>query len=206
MSMDSDTTAAPDATAPYGYNLDGSARKGPGGRPAGKRARARTRPPGPAAPPRRPAKTSSKRDGSTDYRPALIGLMSIPAMGLQWAGLDLDAAALLMNAGEIAEAVNTTAKDRAEIAALCDRFLQVGPYGLIFMAVTKLGGQIAENHGWLPPQVTRKLGAVPRVQLKAHIRAMTEAAEAEAAAYAAADAEAEAAAAAAYAAAETEAA
>jgi hypothetical protein len=73
-----------------------------------------------------------------------------------------DAAAITIHAPNIASALNQLAQERPEIAAVLERVLQVGPYGVLIAAVAPLALQILANHGALPEGA---LGTIPQKQL-----------------------------------------
>jgi hypothetical protein len=172
--------------APYGYLKDGvTPKKGPGGRPS-KKAGARSTRPGnrndAAAPPPPPRRSSTARPRSgTDYRPGLTGFLHVLAAPLTMQrkspALQLDGMALLMIGEEMAEGFNTLAQTRPEVAAACEKLIAVGPYGAILQPFARFGAQVAANHGWLPPQVTRALGAVSPEELQAMVVAQAQRAE-----------------------------
>lgn len=137
-----------DLAAPYGRKPDGTARKRPG------------RPPG---------STTSRSTKSTvvDYRTPIIGLFQIPAGILSIAGMRrpvfaADAAAITIHGPGIAEALDRLAQERPEIAAILERVLQVGPYGVLIAAVAPLALQILANHEAVPPGA---LGTIPPAEL-----------------------------------------
>lgn len=159
----------PAGDAPFGYLADGvTPRKSRAGRPRGSSKKsAGSRPGGPTAPPRAPKASTSR--SKTDYTDGITGMVHMAAMPLL-AVSPLDAAALLNSANDIAHAVNITAQNRPEVAAMCEKIMTAGPYGLLIGALLKPVAQICENHGWLPAQVTRPLGAVPREDLADMLR------------------------------------
>jgi len=143
-----------DEEAPYGRKPDGSPRARPGRKPGqttgtGTR-RTSTRKPTTASP-------------IQDYKTPLLGLFQIPAGALAIAGMQkpvfaADAAAIAIHSENIAEALDQLAHERPEIAAVLDRVLQIGPYGVLIAAVAPLAFQILTNHGAVPVGV---MGTIP---------------------------------------------
>jgi hypothetical protein len=143
-----------DEEAPYGRKPDGSPRARPGRKP-GQTTGTGTRRPST----RKPAVASAE----TDYKTPLLGLFQIPAGALAIAGMQkpvfaADAAAITIHSENIAEALDQLAHERPEIAAVLDRVLQVGPYGVLIAAVAPLALQILTNHGAVPAGV---MGTIP---------------------------------------------
>lgn len=145
-----------DPAAPYGRKKDGTPKAKPGPRNAGGGASGTPRTA--AAPkPRKATATRAKTPGVTDYRPGIMGLLQIPAMGLSMIGrqsknaaLQADGMTLAMHAGNIAEALNMTAQTQPQVAKALDNIMKAGPYGAILTAVVPLALQIAANHGVIP--------------------------------------------------------
>lgn len=113
----------------------------------------------------------SKAKGGTDYRPGIMGMMQLPAGVLAFAGMSkpelaADAAVLTIHGPNVAEALNELAKERPEVAAVLDRVLSVGPYGLLIAAVMPMVLQILANHGVLPSGL---LGTVPKEALLSYM-------------------------------------
>lgn len=120
---------------------------------------------GPGSAPKPPGRTTGRRKKSagTDYRPAVMGLLQIPATGLALAGaanpvLAADSIAVATHAPNIAEALNEIAHQRPEVAAALDRVLQVGPYSVLIAAVAPMVLQVLCNHGAIPAGLA---GTVP---------------------------------------------
>jgi hypothetical protein len=97
--------------------------------------------------------------------------MQLPAGVLAFAGmhkpeLAADAATISIYSPNVADALNELAKERPEIAAVLDRVLSVGPYGLLIAAVMPMVLQILANHGVIPSGI---MGTVPKEALLQHM-------------------------------------
>lgn len=121
---------------------------------------------GVSAPPRRTSAASKK--AGTDYRPGLNGIFQMVAVPLAFKA-PADAAAVGMHGPNISEALNELAKERPEVAAVLEKLLAVGPYGLVLSATLPLVIQILHNHDVIPEQMAAPLGAVPKKVLLAHL-------------------------------------
>lgn len=120
--------------------------------------------------PRKLSGRSAKSSG-VDYRPGIMGMLQLPAGVLAFAGMNkpelaADAATVTIYGPNIAEALNELAKERPEIAAVLDRVLSVGPYGMVIAAVMPMVLQILANHGVLPSGL---MGTVPKEALLEHM-------------------------------------
>jgi hypothetical protein len=120
--------------------------------------------------PRKLSGRSSKSSG-VDYRPGIMGMLQLPAGVLAFAGMNkpelaADAATVTIYGPGIAEALNELAKERPEVAAVLDRVLSVGPYGMLIAAVMPLVLQVLANHGVLPSGL---MGTVPKEALLQHM-------------------------------------
>lgn len=105
-----------------------------------------------------PASTPRKKKSyGTDYTEGVTELLTTPAIVLGVVGakagnipLVADAAVVEHYAPRIAVAVNALAQEKAEVAAVLDRVLKVGPYAALIGAVVPMGIQILANHGIIP--------------------------------------------------------
>lgn len=139
---------------PYGRRADGSPRSRPGPKgtgSAGPRVAAAPRP-------RKATRPTAAKRNEPDYRPGIMGLLQIPAMGLSMLGrqtknpaLQADGYALAMHAPGLAEALNETAKAQPSVARALDSLMKAGPYGAIIAAMVPLVMQLAANHGVMNP-------------------------------------------------------
>lgn len=123
-----------------------------------------------SATPKRLSGRSTKSSG-VDYRPGIMGMLQLPAGVLAFAGMNkpelaADAATVTIYGPNIAEALNELAKERPEVAAVLDRVLSVGPYGMVIAAVMPMVLQILANHGILPSGL---MGTVPKEALLQHM-------------------------------------
>lgn len=136
-------------------NRDGSVRRKPGPKPGSAR-RPGSRPKAPSPGFRAP--TTPKKATSVDYRPAILGLAQLPQLALGVAArlakreetrtaLVLDGMTVGVHAGNVAEALNTTAQTEDKLAKILDKLSTVGPYSLVVMAVLTPTIQILANHG-----------------------------------------------------------
>ena len=125
-----------------------------------------------------PAKTRGRSSGkpTTDYRPALTGLMQIPqfllGMAARWKPeLGYDAVAVAMHSPPLVEALNETAKTDERLAKVLDRLTAVGPYGLVLAAAMPMAMQIAANHKIIP--TNRDMGILTQEELASVAEQMT---------------------------------
>lgn len=168
-------TTAPDA--PYGYKPDGTPRKrpptrGPDAGKAGVSSKPKPKTPG-------VARASSK--AGKDYQQGVAGLLQIAGMGLWMVpSLRPDAVALMEHTENVSRAAGQTAELRPEFASVLDKFMSVGPYGLLIGALLPIGLQIAANHDVLPGQLAAHMGVKSKAQVRADIAAMEAQAQAQA--------------------------
>lgn len=97
--------------------------------------------------------TRSKKKDAPQYYDGIMGMFQIAGVGLMMAGGDknkaftADSAAIATYGPDVAKSLDLLAQERPEIAAVLDKLLAVGPYGLVIGAVVPLAMQIAANHG-----------------------------------------------------------
>jgi hypothetical protein len=132
-----------DEDAPYGRRPDGTPKQKPGRRPGQATGTGKSR-------------TRTTTRAPKDYESAILGLFQIPAGVLAIAGMQkpvfaADAAAISIHSPGIAKALHDLGNERPEIAAILDRVLQVGPYGVLIAAVAPLALQMLANHEAIPP-------------------------------------------------------
>ena len=173
--------ASDDATpeAPYGYREDGTPKRA-AGRPrkatrAPRSRKARTprvagRKATPAAP--QPGKARTPRSAAPDYAGALKGTLQTIGVPLALNPKTLpDAAALAVHGPALAEAVGELAHEHAAVAAVLDRLMAIGPIGIALGAAVPLFAQVAVNHGVIPLELGRRLGAMDPAELVAAVQA-----------------------------------
>jgi hypothetical protein len=139
---------------PYGRRADGTPRSRPGPKGSG----SSTGPRIAAAPrPRKSTRPAAAKKNEPDYRPGILGLLQIPAMGLTMLGrqsknpaLQADGMTIAMHAPLLADALNETAKQQPVVARALESIMKAGPYGAIFAAVVPLAMQLAANHSLIP--------------------------------------------------------
>jgi hypothetical protein len=172
--------AGADPDAPWGRKADGSPRAKPG-RPAGtpdSTPRTRTtqrRVRVAAAPQRRSAPKAKAKQAGPDYRPGIVGILQLVAAPLAVAGIKnpafaVDAATIHVHAAPLADAMQETAEQVPQFAAVLDKILTVGPYGALLAAVMPLAVQVMANHGVLPPEVSKAMGAQSPEELMAQMQ------------------------------------
>lgn len=110
--------------------------------------------------PRKSAKAKAPA-GSVDYRPGILGMFQMIALPLAFKA-PADAYAVGIHAEPIAEALNQLSLDRPEVAAVLEKILQVGPYGLLISALVPFGVQLMHNHNVIPEQMAVQMGATPK--------------------------------------------
>lgn len=159
-------------------NKDGSVRRKPGPKPGTSRrpAGARKAPsPGPRLTP------APRKASSADYRPALLGLLQLPQLGLGLVSrfvrseetrtaLQLDGLTVGIHSGNMAEALNTTAQTDEKLAKLLDKLSTVGPYSLVITAVITPVAQVLANHGVIG--ANPQMGVLTAEELVATAQAM----------------------------------
>lgn len=107
----------------------------------------------PSAPKSAPRKKTAKKSvGAPDYETGLNGIFQMMAFGLTVFGernemLLADGLAVAEHGQRISSALNELAMEKPEVAAVLDKVLAVGPYGVVMAAVTPLVMQVAANHG-----------------------------------------------------------
>lgn len=101
----------------------------------------------------------TKKTAAPSYEEGINSLFQVGAFGLMMAAGDhnkpvlADSKALAEHGPGIAQALDMLAQEKPEVAAVLDKILAVGPYGLVLSAVAPLAMQIARNHGVALPGV-----------------------------------------------------
>jgi hypothetical protein len=150
-----DAFTGKDEEAPYGRHPDGRPKAKPG------------RKPGQASGTGKPRTRTTATRAAKDYETPILGIFQVPAGVLAFAGMQkpvfaADAAAISIHSPGIAKALHDLGNERPEIAAILDRVLQVGPYGVLIAAVAPLVLQLLANHEAIPPGA---MGTVHPTQL-----------------------------------------
>lgn len=158
-------------------NKDGSIRKKPGPKPGTTRKApaARAKAPGFKAP------SQPKKAPGNDYRPAIVGLLQLPQMGLALVSrfvknektktaLQLDGMTVGIHSGNMAEAINTTAQHDEKLAAVLEKLATIGPYSLVISAIMVPVVQVLANHGMVAPNA--QMGVLGPDELLATAQAM----------------------------------
>jgi hypothetical protein len=129
--------------------------------------RPRSRPTGGSS---KPKKAPERKD----YRTPILGIGQLAAAPCLLAGQALrrpeliaDAAAITINTPPIADAINELAHEDAQVAAILDKLLVVGPYGALLAATMPLIAQIVTNHRASVLPITQAFGAVDPERLVA---------------------------------------
>lgn len=123
--------------APYGRFKNGKPRKNPpGGKAPGTR-------------------TKARQKAATPYAEGINGIFQVAATGCIVLGQGkpayvADAVAISEHGPNIANALELLANERPEVAAVLDRVMQIGPYGVVIAAVVPLVAQILANHNLVP--------------------------------------------------------
>jgi hypothetical protein len=173
--------ATPDPEAPYGRKADGTPKRA-AGRPrksaTGRAPRVRTRKVAggarPSVAPPSSGKARTPRSATPDYAGALRGALQTVGIPLALNPATMpDAAALAVHGPALCDAVGELAKEHAAVAAVLDRLLAVGPVGVVLGAAVPLFAQVAVNHGVIPLQLGRRLGAMDPAELVAAVQAGT---------------------------------
>lgn len=103
-------------------------------------------------------KRAKKPAGVPDYEEGLNAIFQMVSFGLTMAGdrnemVLADGLAVAEHGPNISSALNQLAMEKPEIAAVLDRVLAAGPYGLVLASVAPLMMQVASNHGVKVPGV-----------------------------------------------------
>lgn len=94
-----------------------------------------------------------------NYAEGIAGIFQMASVGLLVAAGDhnkpllADSKAVAEHGGNIAVALDALANEKPEVAAVLDKILAVGPYGVVIGAVVPLALQLASNHGVKLPSI-----------------------------------------------------
>lgn len=113
---------------------------------------------------RPPGVGNKSKAGEPDYRSGILGIAQLAAAPLAFTA-PADAAAVMMHAPPIADALHNLAVERPEVARVLDTVLAVGPYGAVIAAVLPLVVQLLHNHGVLSTPMAVAMGATPKDEI-----------------------------------------